>query len=98
MRLVNLMLDGRDEASVIREAERLARQLEHEKGSAEGVDLLGPAPQPMSRLKGKHRWHVTLRGRDHKLLRALAEKALIMAEGASGQVRLAVDVDPASLL
>jgi len=98
-RLVNLMLDGKDEAAVIREADNLAAHLAREiQVARSGVDLLGPAPQPVSRLKGKHRWHVTLRGPSHTELRHLAGKALSIADATRSSVRLAVDVDPLSLL
>jgi primosomal protein N' (replication factor Y) len=94
-RLVNLLLDGRDEARVRGRAEEIARILETAI-PAGGVDLLGPAPQPFSRLKGKHRWHLTLRGNDHRRLRALALAVLEMP--VQRGVRLSVDVDPVSLL
>ena len=97
-RLVNLMLDGSDEATVIAEAEKLAAHLLREVRGGDGLEVLGPAPQPVSRLKGKHRWHVTLRGGDHRRLHRLAARALALAEERTGRVRLAVDVDPASLL
>jgi primosomal protein N' (replication factor Y) len=98
VRLVNLMLDGRDEDQVIREAESLAELLEARiRTRALEVELLGPAPQPLSRLKGRHRWHVTLRGRDRRSLRELAELGLERGESLRG-LRLAVDVDPVSLL
>lgn len=98
VRLVNLMLDGRVEAQVIREAESLAELLAA-RVRARGleVELLGPAPQPLSRLKGRHRWHVTLRGGDRRSLRELAAFGLERGESLRG-TRLAVDVDPVSLL
>ena len=99
-RLVNLLFDGKDPAQVTAEAEEAARVVSAaiETGKL-AVDLLGPAPQPFSRLKGKHRWHVTLRGTDHRALRALAETALAHHEARKRRgVRMAVDVDPASLL
>jgi primosomal protein N' (replication factor Y) len=97
-RLVNLLFDGKDEGAVMEEADRVARLLRGMKPGEGEVDFLGPAPQPVSRLKGKHRWHLTLRGPDHRLLRSMASAALESHESTSGAVRLTVDVDPASLL
>jgi primosomal protein N' (replication factor Y) len=99
VRLVNLLMDGKDEDQLIEEAERTAEFLSErmrEEGSP--VELLGPAPQPFSRLKGKHRWHITLRGSDHHRLRDLAGSVLARPESASRAVRVTVDVDPVSLL
>jgi primosomal protein N' (replication factor Y) len=98
-RLINLMLDGKIVERVIAEAESTARHLEamirQERAAAE---LLGPAPQPFSRLKGMYRWHVTLRGTDHRVLRGLADRALARHDAAGSHVRLVADVDPISLL
>jgi primosomal protein N' (replication factor Y) len=98
-RMVNLLFDGREEARVTERAEEVARHLSARLGGQEpGVDLLGPAPQSLSRLKGKYRWHVTLKGRDHRALRSLAEEALALPASTGSAVRLSVDVDPVSLL
>ena len=100
VRLVNLLLDGRSEEKVIREADRLAAYLDRERARSRVlVEFLGPAPQPFSRLKGKHRWHLTLRGKDHRAIRGLAHAALSRPpELSSRTVRVTVDVDPVSLL
>lgn len=97
-RLVNLLFDGKEEEAVMKEAEALAARL-GARIRADGlkVDLLGPAPQSLSRLKGKYRWHLTLKSNDHRVLNAVGELALKeMSPG--GGVRLSVDVDPANLL
>jgi primosomal protein N' (replication factor Y) len=100
VRLVNLMFDGRGEDTVIREAEAVAGFLKARIGAGpDRVELLGPAPQPFSRLKGRHRWHITLRGRNHRVLRGLAAAVLDRPDAAPARsVRTAVDVDPVSLL
>jgi primosomal protein N' (replication factor Y) len=98
-RLINLLFDGPEEAAVIRDAERAAAAmaaLSEVHGGA--VELLGPAPQPISRLKNQHRWHITLRGRDRRALRSVAEEALDHHDRSRSRIRLAVDVDPVSLL
>jgi len=100
-RLVNLLFDGRDEARVIAAAEEAARLLVSRRDALPPevpLEILGPAPQPFSRLKGKHRWHITLRGSDYRGLHALAKAALERREGVSDGVRMGVDVDPVSLL
>jgi len=100
VRLVNLMFDGKDRDAVERRAEQAAATLQRAiRRQGRAVEILGPAPQPFSRLKGKHRWHVTLRGTDRPALRALALAVLEQAEtAAGGAVRTTVDVDPVSLL
>jgi primosomal protein N' (replication factor Y) len=102
-RMVSLLFDGKDEARVMARADeaaaRLAEFLREGKAGRAKVDLLGPAPRSLSRLKGKYRWHLTLKGHDHRALRALAEAALALPpETGASAVRLSIDVDPMSLL
>ena len=98
VRLINLLFDGRDETKVIDEADAVATFLRKSLRAADHVDFLGPAPQPLSRLKGKHRWHLTLRGPEHKRLQELTTQVLDREASHQRGVRLTVDVDPVSLL
>lgn len=98
-RMVNLLFDGAVERQVGEAAEAVADSLRARPAAERaGVDLLGPAPQSMSRLKGKYRWHLTLRGRDHRKLHALVEPVLAPSLGRKESVRILADVDPASLI
>jgi primosomal protein N' (replication factor Y) len=60
------------------------------------VAVLGPAPCPVARIKDRHRWHVALKGPGKELGRFV--RALARRPAPSGQLRLAVDRDPVSLL
>jgi primosomal protein N' (replication factor Y) len=99
-RMANLLLDGAREERVIESAEALADHLGR-LPEADSVRFLGPAPQPLSRLKGKHRWHLAMRAPRHALLRAACDAALALWEGDRRRfagVRLTVDMDPVDLL
>ena len=73
-----------------RQATNTARMLRG-KAYSEGltdVELIGPAPGIPSRLRGRYRWHVALRGRNlHRFL-----------EGVTFPLGSIVDVDPAHVL
>ena len=90
-RMTDLLVDGKDADVVRRRAEALRDLL----APHEGVEILGPAPMPHARLKGRYRWHLTLRGRSVAKLHAAALAALEAPApvGLSG-TRLMVDVDP----
>ncbi len=92
-RMVNILIDGPDETAVIRHAEEMATILQDERG----IEILGPAPMPLSRLKGKYRWHVTLLSSSPKTLAEVLRRRVLRAERRSG-IRVQVDVDPASML
>jgi primosomal protein N' (replication factor Y) len=97
VRLAAVRLSGNSELRVRGAAERAAvtaRRMGTSLG--EGFDVLGPAPAPLARVRGKHRWQVLLRAPDHTALHR-AGKAVVAAHRTSG-VQLAVDVDPVALL
>lgn len=101
-RLVNVLFDGAKEGQVSAVAEaardRLAAELE--KAGARGT-ILGPAPMPLTRLKGRYRWHLTVKGDGGARLRAALNSFLTWAEseGPSRRaVRIGLDVDPMTML
>ncbi len=60
------------------------------------VEVTGPAPAPLARLRGRTRWQIWLRSAERAALRRVV-RAVGAAEIAGG-VRLGVDVDPGSTL
>jgi primosomal protein N' (replication factor Y) (superfamily II helicase) len=98
-RLTALRLQGNVEARASAAAARLAEAARALAARGEPVDVLGPAPSPLSRVRGKHRFQLLLRAKDHPPLHRMA-RALVAAharEGPAG-VELSVDVDPVALL
>ncbi|MEW6682082.1 MAG: primosomal protein N' [Nitrospirota bacterium] len=96
-RLIILLLSGPKEAEVIAAAQRLASEASGVLRG--GVSLLGPAPAPLWRLKGRHRWQLVLKGPKGpavgEVARALAALALKVLPRS---VRLDADVDPQHVL
>ena len=93
--LANLVVASEDEGEAQRRAEKLAEELRR-RGAARGLEVLGPAAAPIARLKGRHRWHVLVRGRPGALQEPLREAVAALGEAATRG--LAVDVDPVSLM
>lgn len=99
-RLVNLRFDGLDGAEVERRARDTAARLRERNESlprARQVALLGPAPAPIERLRGRFRWQLLVKGRDARTLQALI-RPVSSTEGAARSVRMTVDVDPYGML
>jgi len=92
-RLAALIVSGADEAKVT----GIARALGRAAPSGHGLRVLGPAPAPLSLLRGRHRQRLLLKtARSVKIqepLRAWLAKVKVPAS-----VRLQVDVDPYSFL
>jgi primosomal protein N' (replication factor Y) len=108
-RLVRVVLEDEDAGKVANEADRLARDLrelvESPAAEARGASavVLGPAPAPMSLLRGRHRHHVLVKtapGRgEHTAPALLAARQLLCARAAElVHPRVLVDVDPTSML
>ncbi|MDH5297785.1 MAG: primosomal protein N' [Desulfobulbaceae bacterium] len=99
-RLINLRLEGTDEAQVRKVAIDLARRATHLARQRPGLSVLGPVQAPLARLRGRYRWQLLLKGTEidalHALCGWLMEKPA--ATGAGGSVKLTVDVDPENML
>ena len=99
-RLVLVRLEGKAEALVEQAAQALGDRLrEHARQLGLGEDtVLGPAPPPVARVRGRHRRQLLLRHADVRGLRALARSARANEAVAHAKaIRLLVDVDPVSM-
>jgi primosomal protein N' (replication factor Y) len=92
-RLVALIVSGRDEAQVMQTARDLGRAAPRH-GE---VETLGPAPAPLSLLRGRFRQRLLLKCPRTVNASALA-KAWVEGVDYPQQVRVAIDVDPYSFL
>jgi primosomal protein N' (replication factor Y) len=97
--LVNIVssdpIDGYAEGRLGDLAARIGERMQ-----GEGVDMLGPAPAPISKLKGLYRWHLLLRDRrSHPAgdLQRIIQDALDEIP-VTGRTGLTVDVDPLTML
>jgi primosomal protein N' (replication factor Y) len=89
-RLVRLVYVHRDAQRCEEEAGRMQRVLQNKiaRLGLPEIDLIGPAPAFLSRIRGQYRWHLIVRGRDpHSLLGDL-----------DLPLGWRVDVDPVSVL
>ncbi|WP_027715965.1 primosomal protein N' [Desulfuromonas sp. TF] len=93
--LVNLVLSGNDPQRVSRGADALAEGLLRDAGTAE---VLGPAPCPLARLRGKSRMQILLKASSRAPLRRLLSRLPDLERKIPAGVRLAVDVDPVDML
>jgi primosomal protein N' (replication factor Y) len=98
-RMVAIRVDGEhpgQTAEVARDlAERMARRMPR---ASAGVRLLGPAPAPIARIKGRTRWQMLLKGPTHASLAApLAEVEARLVDLPSA-VKVVIDVDPSAML
>ncbi len=91
--LVKITLRGRKEENVIKSAERLIETL---RKRIPDEKMVGPAPAPMTKLRGYYRWNILIKGKDRTELVSSLRKAIKGFRKGTG-IFLAVDVDPMSL-
>jgi primosomal protein N' (replication factor Y) len=99
-RLANLVISGRGELHVQQAAEAAVSWLQGllDARRIVGIDLLGPAPCPIDRIRGRWRWHLLLKSRKPEPLGRLLGYFARRFESPSAQLRVEIDRDPVSLL
>ena len=95
--LANLVVSGADEAAVGHRAAQVAdwcSALVTRYGLP--LEVLGPAPCPLARIKERWRWHVLLKGPSPTVGRVVRYGARRLTR--AGDVRVVIDRDPVSVL
>jgi primosomal protein N' (replication factor Y) len=95
-RLVAVRIDGPNPHEVAGAAKQLAELAQQVARSGTSIDIRGPVPAPLEKLRGRTRWQIWLRSADRGALRRVA-RALAVADVGTG-VRVGLDVDPMSAL
>jgi primosomal protein N' (replication factor Y) len=97
-RLVALRIEG-DESHTSRVAQQLGRLMaRHLPPSSHGVRLLGPAPAPITRIKGKTRWQLVLKGPSHAAMARVLDAVEAWLPEVPSSVKVVIDVDPVAML
>jgi primosomal protein N' (replication factor Y) len=91
--LINVVVRGRTQGAAMQDAGAIVQALRR---GGDGYRVLGPAPAPLSRLKGEHRAQLFMKGTQrtvmrHALLKVLSDRPEIRR-------RSTIDVDPISVL
>lgn len=100
-RLVNIVVSGTDQGATMESAQRAAEWLTGliRRREIREIELVGPAPAPIERIRDRWRWHFLLRSsaplRLGQVTRYFAERFRV---GKTAAVRLAIDRDPVALL
>lgn len=63
------------------------------------VEILGPAPSPLDRLRDRYRWQLLLKGACQEDLHAVCDQVVTrQGEVAVGDIQISVDVDPENMM
>jgi primosomal protein N' (replication factor Y) (superfamily II helicase) len=100
VRLVNVVVSGTDDTAVQQQVQESATWLLSVIDRAARIELIGPAPCPIDRIRGRWRWHFLLRSPSAGTLAAVCRRLFLQHTIKPGrsELRLAIDRDPVSLL
>ncbi len=107
-RMALVRIEGAEAGAVAAMAERAAKALRGltevahlNKGvKGDAMRVLGPAPAPIERLRGRYRWQVVVRSTEAAAMRAAlgSMQAELGAREARGGVFIGIDLDPVNML
>ncbi|MHB8894237.1 MAG: primosomal protein N' [Candidatus Geothermincolia bacterium] len=101
--LVNILVTSPEMQAASRSAERLRHILENDLAGT-GAIILGPAPAPLSRIRGLYRWHIIVKSADLDKISGLLRQSVgrfhdyARTFPPGKDVKVSLDVDPVSLL
>jgi primosomal protein N' (replication factor Y) len=93
-RIALVRIDAVEEAAARADADRLSQI--GRRAAPRGTDIVGPAPAPIERLRGRYRYRFMVRAAERSALRRVL--TAIAGAAPDRRVRVVIDVDPASML
>ena len=99
-KLVRLVISHPEEEIAINQANLLGVIYRTIIRQTQGVELLGPAPAPVEKLRNKYRWQIVLKGAEQQQLMTVLDKGFMEYNQIAPGIRatISIDVDPQSLL
>ena len=94
-RLIKLLVRGKNEEKVIQKINHLFHLIRSK--LTQGIEILGPAPAPLTKINNNFRWQLIIKGRRMKSLQNMA----CLAQESFGKEKslyLEIDVDPLSMM
>jgi primosomal protein N' (replication factor Y) len=94
-KLIRIILHFRTKKMAAGVMKEIAALIGRRKGA--GIEILGPSPAPIEKMRNLWRWHLILKGKEMKTLRRRALKIQEMINSFDG-VKTCLDVDPLNML
>lgn len=94
--LVHALVSGPDESAARAGANQLAEALEN--ASVPCIERLGPAPAPLARLRGRHRFQLLVKSPEEAAVRRAAEAMMQAARRLPSGIQASVDTHPVNML
>ena len=96
-RIINLRLSSVSKDTLIAESRRLGKLAKQLSANCkEAVEIIGPAESPLSKIRGRYRWQMLIKGKNTDLLHKITRE--IMGRHKNSHVKITVDVDPENFM
>ncbi|MDO8519151.1 MAG: primosomal protein N' [Deltaproteobacteria bacterium] len=99
-KLIQFKFSSASEAKIKAAIQNLDRYLAErsKKEPFSSLQILGPAPAPLERIRGRVRWHLLLKGKGAPLKNAALEVRQWLVKSRLSGIKWAIDVDPVGML
>ncbi len=94
-KLVRIILSFRSKESGSADVRLISKRIQ--KIDHNGIEILGPAPAPIEKIRRLWRWHIILKGKNAKALRKQALMILDTVRGVR-DLKVDIDVDPVNMM
>ena len=94
-RITSILLKGNDPKKVEKTIQALSLILK-QMIKGKGIELLGPVPAPVSRIRGKHRWILLIKAKEISLIRKslIASLEKLKTKTSFSGIDIEIDIDP----
>ncbi len=96
--LTRILVHAEEEEHARQGIEAVARAARAMIPDGAALELLGPAPAPIARLRGRHRFMCLLKGTDRSALERASRAAIAVGRGLPRDVQMALDARPVNML
>lgn len=98
-RIARVIITGSDEDEVKTLSDKWASLLVASSEGEVAIDILGPAPAPLTRVKGRYRYHIVIKSASGNRLRNLLQIVSKQVETKSKSgVKAVIDIDPQNMM
>ncbi len=95
--LINL--SSKHENKLIKKAQSIGIILKNKLSSYNDLNILGPCPSPLSKIKEKYRWQIVIKGNiNYHIAENIKKMVYSLLEHVYNDIRVSMDINPNSLL
>ncbi|MBI5741184.1 MAG: primosomal protein N' [Nitrospirae bacterium] len=98
-RLIRIVFSFRNKEDAVKIMKDVSKKIQDSRFKIQdsNIEILGPSPAPVEKIRNYWRWHLVLKGKNAKALRQAASRILELIKDI-GSIKSDIDVDPINML